>query len=107
MMECAELLTHWVEQVDGEIKGVFPALSVDHPAIGQWKEVTGNLPFYADNPDIPDLSQPTAEPPTWNPNPSLPVPNSFIVKFEAETAVMDAIEADENYTIMPGTRRGL
>ena len=29
---------------------------------------------------------------------------SFFGSYECETAVMDAIEADPNYTIVPGTR---
>jgi len=31
-------------------------------------------------------------------------PNSFIMQFTATTEVMDAIEADTRYTILPGTR---
>jgi hypothetical protein len=34
-----------------------------------------------------------------------PSPNTLVARVWADTAVIDAIEADPNYVIMPGTRK--
>jgi hypothetical protein len=45
---------------------------------------------------------------TGQPNASIPSePNNHVLRIHAETAVMDLIAQDPNYTILEGTRHGI
>jgi hypothetical protein len=81
MIETAQVMSPWtVVNEDGQDINV-ALLRVEHDLLGY-----GNV-THGDTASIP------------------PEPNNVIFNIKCETAVMDAIAADANYTILEGTRQ--
>lgn len=82
--EYAQFLSPWTtEDQAGELVNV-PKLPQDYPVtpntLTKWQDITG---------------QPTES--------ITPDPNQYVIELWADTATMDAIEADSQYTMVPGT----
>jgi hypothetical protein len=87
MLEKAELLSYWEPLEEGDqaetVITVYPGIYFSFPGILNYREITGNVPNGPT--DIKD-------------------PNNFVLYFEADTAVMDQVANDPDFTILEGTR---